>query len=100
MQDTSTSRAPCVSVLCQEANSRVLIRTIATAAAMAGGVAGNANYTFSTTVHEPRNRTGLPTVAGAHFGVSLDLPPRWKARATASGTLGKAEANGAVCLPD
>ena len=56
--------------------SRVLISTIATAAAMAGGVACNVNYTFSTTVHEPRDRTGLPTVAGAHFGVSLDFLSR------------------------
>ena len=45
-------------------------------------------------------RTGLLTVVGAHSGVALDLPPRWKAHATPSGTLGKAEANGVVCLPD
>ena len=64
---------------------------------MAGGVAGKANNTFSTTVHEPRDRTGLPTVASAHSGVSSDLPPRWKAHATPNGTVGKAEAHGVVC---
>ena len=80
--------------------SRVLITTIATAAAMAGGVAGNANNTFSTTVHERRDRTSLPTVASALSGVALDLSPRWKAHTTPSGTLRKAEANGVVCLPD
>ena len=99
MRDTSTSRAPSVFVL-SGAISRVLISTISTAAAMAGGVAGNANDTFRTTVHERRDRTSLLTVAGAHSGVALDLSPRWKAHATPSGTLGKAEANGVVCLPD
>ena len=73
--------------------ARVVFSTIATAAVMSRGLAGNENDTFKTTVQAPRDRTGLPAVASAPSGCL------WTSHGTThSGTLGKAEANGVVCL--
>ena len=79
--------------------SRVLTSTIATAAAMAGGVAGSANNTFSTTVHEPRDRSSLPTVADAHSGVSLDLLTEMEGTCDTQWNSGQSRSK-RHCLPD
>ena len=76
--------------------SRVLISTIATAAAMS-----LATQTIRS-IPQFMNRAIGPVFQQwrAFTRGVFRSPPRWKAHATPSGTLGKAEANGVVCLPD
>ena len=100
MRDTSTSRAPSVFVLCQEPSP-------ASSSAQSPPLQRwpEVSLATQTTLSVPQfmNRAIGPVFQqwrALTLGWLLDLVPRWKAHATPSGTLGKAEANGVVCLPD